>query len=245
LKKFADLNLNIQTENLELFERAIRKASWLGYKIVGVPLPPKITKEKIEQLKKIAKNFGVDFASRVNLFPLNPQELLRNLRRLRRKFEIIAVNCHLKSVARQAAKDRRVDIIYFPNQIKKRFFDKAEAELARQALAALEIEVMQIPTLPRRQRIQLISKLRNEIKIAEKYRIPVIISSGISNLMLMRRPREMAALATLFDMPMEKALKSVSEVPFSILERNREKLSPNFVAPGLKVIRKGKDCPSV
>ncbi|HEX69354.1 MAG TPA: hypothetical protein ENG10_03555, partial [Candidatus Bathyarchaeota archaeon] len=67
MKKFADLNLNIQTENLELFERAIRKASWLGYKIVGTPLPPKITKEKVEQLKKIAKNFGVDFTSRVNL----------------------------------------------------------------------------------------------------------------------------------------------------------------------------------
>jgi len=244
LRKFADLNLNIQTENLESFESAIRKASWLGYKIIGVSLPPKTTKEKITQLKEIAESFGVDLASRVNLSPSNPQELLRNLRRLRRKFEIIAVNCHLKSVARQAAKDRRVDIIYFPNEIKKRFFDKAEAELAKQALAALEIEIMQIPTLPRIQRTQLISRLRNEVKIAEKYQIPIVISSGISNPILMRRPREMAALATLFDIPMEKALKSVSEIPQSILERNREKLSPNFIAPGLKIVRKGKDCPN-
>ena len=244
MRKFADLNLNIQTENLELFESTVRKASWLGYKIIGVPLPPKTTKEKITQLKEIAENFGIDLASRVNLSPSNPQELLQNLRRLRRKFEIIAVNCHLKSVARQAAKDRRVDIIYFPNEIKKRFFDKAEAELAKQALAALEIEIMQIPTLPRIQRTQLISRLRNEVKIAEKYQIPIVISSGVSNPILMRRPREMAALATLFDIPMEKALKSVSEIPHSILERNREKLSPNFIAPGLKIVRKGKDCPN-
>jgi len=245
LKKFADLNLNIQTENLELFEKVIRRASWLGYKIIGVPLPPKIVKEKIEQLKEIAKNFGVDLASRVNLSPSNPQELLRNLRKLRRKFEIIAVNCRSKSVARQAAKDRRVDIIYFPNEIKRRFFDKAEAELASQALAALEIEIMQIPILPKIQRIQLISRLRNEVKIAEKYKIPIVISSGASTSILMRRPREMAALAILFDMPMERALKSISEIPCSILQRNREKLSPNFIAPGLKVVRKGKDCPSV
>lgn len=245
MKRFADLNLNIQTENLELFEKIIRKTSWLGYKIVGVPLPSKITKEKIEQLKDIAKNFGVDLASRVNLSPSNPQELIRNLRKLRRKFEIIAVNCHLKSVARQAAKDRRVDIIYFPNEIKRRFFDKAEAELASKALAALEIEIMQIPILPRTQRMQLISRLRSEVKIAEKYRIPIIISSGTSNPMLMRKPREMAALATLFDMSMERALKSVSEIPCSILERNREKLSPNFVAPGLKIIRMGRNCPNV
>ena len=93
MRKFADLNLNIQTENLELFESTIRKAGWLGYRIIGVPLPPKTTKEKITQLKEIAENFGVDLASRVNLSPSNPQELLRNLRRLRRKFEIIAVNC--------------------------------------------------------------------------------------------------------------------------------------------------------
>jgi len=245
LKKFADLNLNIPTENLELFEKIIRKASQLGYKIIGVPLTPKISKEKIEQLKGIAKNFGIDLVSRVNLSPSNPHELLQTLRKLRRKFEIIAVNCHLKSIARQAAKDRRVDVLYFPNEIKKRFFDKAEAELASQALAALEIEIMQIPILPKIQRVQLISKLRNEIKIAKKFQIPIVISSGTSNPMLMRRPRDMAALAILFDMPMEKALKSISEIPQLILKRNREKLSPNFVAPGLKIVRKGNDCPNV
>ena len=104
---------------------------------------------------------------------------------------------------------------------------------------------MQIPTLPKIQRIQLISRLRNEVKIAEKYKIPIIISSGASTSILMRRPREMAALAILFDMPMERALKSISEIPYSILQRNREKLSPNFIAPGLKVVRKGKDCLNV
>lgn len=243
MKKFVDLNINIQVENMELFEKIVRKASWLGYKVIGIPLPPETSKEKIEQLKEIAKIFGVDFASRVNLVPSNTSELLRSLRRLRRKFEIIAVDCRSKSVARQAAKDRRVDIVYFPNEVKRRFFDEAEAELASQALAALEIEVMQIPILPKIQRIQLLSRLRAEVKIAERYNIPVILSSGAPNPTLMRKPRELAALAILFDMPMEKALKSVSEIPYSILQRNREKLSPNFIAPGLRVVKRGRDCP--
>ena len=244
MKKFVDLNLCIQTENLEEFEKTIKKASWLGYKIVGIPLRPKTTKEKIEQLKEIAKKYNVDLASRVNLTPLNTSELLRSLRKLRRKFEIIAVKCNSKAVSRQAAKDRRVDLIYFPNEVKKRFFDKTEAELASHALAALEIEIMQIPTLPKVQRIRLLSRLRNEIEIAKKYNVPVVLSSGTSNPTLMRKPREIAALAILFDMPIEMALKAVSETPFSILKRNREKLSPNFVAPGLKIVRRGKDCPN-
>jgi len=245
LKKFADLNLCVQTENLEKFERTIEKASWLGHKIVGIPLPPKIDKGKIEQLKEIAKKYDVDLASRVTLTPLSTSELLRSLRKLRRKFEIIAVKCSSKAISRQAAKDRRVDLVYFPNEVKKRFFDKAEAELASHALAALEIEVMQIPTLPKIERIRLLSKLRSEIEIAKKYEVPVVLSSGVSNPILMRKPREIAALATLFDMPIEKALKAVSEIPFSILKRNREKLSPDFVAPGLKVVGRGKDCPKV
>ena len=244
MKKFADLNLCVQIENLEQFEKTIEKASWLGYKAIGVPLPPKISKRKIMQLKEIAKKHDVDLASRVNLTPISASELLRNLRKLRRKFEIVAVKCNSKAVSRQAAKDRRVDLVYFPNEVKKRFFDEAEAELASHALAALEIEIMQIPTLPKVQRIQLLSRLRNEIEIAKKYDVPVVLSSGTSSPTLMRKPREIAALAILFDMPIEMALKAVSETPFSILKRNREKLSPNFVAPGLKIVRRGKDCPN-
>jgi ribonuclease P/MRP protein subunit RPP1 len=223
----------------------IEKASWLGYRLLGVPLSSNISKEKIEQFKEIAKNFGIDLVSRVNLTPKNNKELLRNLRRLRRKFEIIAVKCTSKAVSRQAAKDRRVDIIYFPNEIKKRFFDEAEAELASNALAALEIEIMQIPVMSKIQRIRFVSKVRAEIKIAERYNVPVVLSSGASDPMLLRKPRELAALAILFDMSMEKALKAISEIPISIIKRNREKLSPNFVAPGVKVVKRGKDCPIV
>ena len=60
------------------------------------------------------QNRGLDLASRVDLRPRSQNELVGLLRRLRRRFEIICVLCESKEVARQAAKDRRVDLLNFP-----------------------------------------------------------------------------------------------------------------------------------
>ncbi len=52
----------------------------------------------------------------------------------------------------------------------------------------------------------------------------------------MRDPRDYAALTTLFDMSLSSALKALSETPLGIVERNRRKLSPDYVAPGIRVV---------
>ena len=243
MRKFVDLHLIAPIKNLAEFESFIRKASMLGYKMVGVPLPANIEKEKIEQLKSIAENFNLDLVTRLNLKPESAGNLLKNLRRYRRKFEVISVRCLSKAVARQAAKDRRVDLLDFIENPKKRFFDKAEAELASNSLAALEIEAKQILISPFPRRIHLISRIRTEIEIAIKYDIPVVFSSGADNLIYMRTPRDLAAFfSTLLDLSKEDALNFLSNVPKSLVERNREKLSENFVAPGIRIVKRGSDC---
>jgi len=87
-------------------------------------------------------------------------------------------------------------------------------------------------------RIRLISSLRREVAIAKSFRVPVVISSGATNDYLLRRPHDYSALAMLFDMDSSLAFSALSEVPLSIVERNRLKLSPDFVAPGLRVVRR-------
>jgi len=80
------------------------------------------------------------------------------------------------------------------------------------------------------------------VTIAENFHIPVIISSGASNELLMRKPRGMAALASLFDLSKPLSTDAISKNPRAIVERNREKLNPQFVAPGIRLIRRGEDC---
>jgi hypothetical protein len=40
----------------------------------------------------------------------------------------------------------------------------------------------------------------------------------------------------------EMARKSVSDNPVAIVKRNRQKLSSQFIAPGIRVVRRGEDC---
>jgi len=241
-RKYADLHLCPDLGNDGQVTRMIRKASELGYRLIAIPLQ-NFPEEKIRKLQNICKENRMDFASRVDLKPRTPNELIRSLRNLRRRFEITAVVCESKQVARQAAKDRRVDLLNFPgSNRRKRFFDKAEAELASNTLGCLEIDIKPLLTLEGPIRIRLLSSLRREVAIAEDFHVPIVISSGASNELLMRKPRETAALTSLFDLDKSSAINAVSKNQLAIVKRNREKLSPNFVAPGIRLIRRGKDC---
>jgi len=243
LRKFADLHLNCPLRSREEFIGLVRRARDMGFSIISLPLNPDLKREELEELKELASSLGIDLATRVDLAPANRRELLSVLRRLRRKFEFIGVLCGNKEVARVAARDRRVDFLLFPLEPKKRYFDRSEAELASDSNCALEIDLMPIFKLPLEKRIKLLARLRDEVALAKRYGIPVVICSGAEEPILMRRPRELAYLATILDLGLEEALDAISKIPLSLLERNRAKLDPSFIAPGIRVIRWGKDCP--
>jgi len=239
MTKFVDLHLCAPFRNVEQLRKMVTKSFELGYRSVGIPLPPNVELDEVEHLRKICSEAGIDFVCRVDIIPGNTNELLANLRRLRRKFEVASVLCTSKSVARQAAKDRRVDVLSFPVvKQRNRFFDRAEAELASESSSSLEIDMASLLSLEGFLRIRLISSLRREVAIAKSFRVAVVISSGAANDYLLRGPHDYSALAMLFDMDSSLAFKALSEVPWGIVERNRLKLGPDFVAPGLRVVRR-------
>jgi RNase P/RNase MRP subunit p30 len=239
MRKFVDLHLCAPINDLKQVERLVNLSAELGYHMVGIPLPPSIPQERIRQINEICSEVRVEFVTRVDLMPKTSGELLNNLGHLRRKFEIVSVACVSKNVARQAAKDRRVDLLSpcltFPC---KRFFDYAEAELASKKMVSFEIDVALILSSTGFPRIRLLSSLRKEAAVARKFDISITISSGASDKNLLRSPHDYIALATLFDLSESYALQSLSDNPLSMVERNRAKLSPYYVAPGVRIVEK-------
>jgi RNase P/RNase MRP subunit p30 len=243
MKKFYDLHLQVSLSDFELVERMVKKATWLGYTGVGVPLPHNVSEATVSKLRQLCMDSGIDLVTRIDLVPKSADELLSQLRRNRRRFEIIGVSCLYKAVARQAARDRRVDLISFPAlNFRNRYFDNAEAELAASALTSLEIDMSMVLSATSFERIHLLAHLRRETITASKLSVPVVISSGAKTESLMRKPQDFAALAHLFDMASASAHRAVSESPLSIVTRNRIKLLSSFVAPGIRIIKRGKDC---
>lgn len=242
-RTYSDLHLCPNTKDPKQTASIINKAAKLGYRQIAIAFPPNCTEQEIQQARNACDENNLDMATRTDLKPNTPNELLRMIRKLRRKFEAISVMCNSKNVSRQAAKDRRVDLLNFPQiDYRGRFFDLAEAELASNSLASLEIDTKPLLILEGPTRIRLLSSLRRETTIANDFHVSIVISSGVSSELLMRKPMEQAALAALFDLDKESALNAVSKNPTAIVKRNREKLSSNFVAPGIRVIRRGKDC---
>ncbi len=237
--KFVDLHLCVQWDNLDLAKRLFAKSAELGYSQIGVPLLPHVTNKAVSQLRQVSGELGLEFVPRLDLAPRSPGELLAGLRRFRRSFEVVSVFCSSKAVARQAAKDRRVDLLCFPSSnSRKGFFDRAEAELASVSGAALEIDLARILSkLEVSSDVGFLSRLRREAATAKSFNVPIVFSSGASEPLLLRKPHDYAALALLFDVDASRALKALSENPARIVERNRLKQSPDYVAPGVRLVK--------
>ena len=238
---FADLHLRANLKDQKATQQLIAKAARFGYKLVSFPFTSKLNEAELAALKVACTEVGIDFVSRADYCPRSEADLTRFLRKFRRRFEVICIVCDNKEVARQAAKDRRVDLLNFPSfDYRKRFFDRAEAELACNCLAALEVDVKPLLLLEGSPRVRLLTSLRREVATAQEFHVPVVVSSGVAEARLMRMPRDLASLAFLFGLDEAKALDAVSTSPAAIVARNREKLSSRFVAPGITLIKEGK-----
>jgi RNase P/RNase MRP subunit p30 len=237
--KYADLHLCASWASLEQAKLSIVKSAELGYSQIGVPLPPSVRDETVDILRQISDENGLDFVTRLDLVVRSSGELLSGLSRFRKKFEVVAVLCGSKAVARQAAKDRRVDLLDFQlSDGRKQFFDRAEAELASSSGAAYEVDLAKVlGHLAVSSGVGVFSRLRREVAIANSFGVPVVFSSGASDRGLLRKPHDYAALASLFNTDESHALQALSVHPAKIVERNREKQSSEYAAPGVRVIR--------
>lgn len=245
MRRFTDLHLKPSLEDFGQVKSMVNKSAELGFQLVGLSLPPKIGSDKVDQLRKICRESGVELATRVDLIPKSRRELLNSLRKLRRRFEVVNVFCASKVVARQAAKDRRVDLLSFPvAKHPKVFFDHAEAKLASNALACLEIDVQPLLLLRGFARVRLLSVLRREVATAKSLKVPIVLSSGATDIRFLRKPQDLASLGMLFGLDLPLALEALSNTPLRIVERNRQKLSPDYVASGVRVVRRRDCCPN-
>jgi len=238
MRRFIDLHLRQPAGSSDELELMLRFAADLGWGGVAVASDG----GQLGRLKGLGEELGLDVISRVDLRPRGARELRASLRRVRRRFEIVAVCCRSKAVARQAARDHRVDLLNFspsPSTRNRAWFDRQEASLASGASCAYEINVSDLLGLGPAAGAKLLSIIRREIENARDHGVPVATSSGADSRLLMREPRGLAALLDLVGVGEEEGLEMVSSIPWGIVEVNRGKLSPGFIAPGVRVVEEG------
>lgn len=241
-KSYIDLHLCPPIDQTEKVRALLEKSVKLGYGAVGLVFPIEVGSEDISEIKRICVGLGLDLISRVDLTPKSAKDLLSILNKIRRKFEVIAVCCGTRDIAIQAAKDRRVDLLLPSKDPRRHFFGASEARLASEKSACLEISLSPLIYSEGPSRIRLMRILRREVSVARKFGVPIVLSSGASEPYMLRRPGDYASLGYLIGLDLESANRSLSETPRNIIERNRRKLSPSYVCPGVYVVKGDDDC---
>ena len=137
---------------------------------------------------------GLDFVSRVDLRPRSQDELVGLLRKMRRRFEVICVLCETKEVARQAAKNTEWTSSISHCWIIDVGFLIVPKPNYSGGSAGFEVDVKPLLVLEGPARVRFLTCLRREMAIALEFRFATLVSSGVSEPWLLRKPREMSLL---------------------------------------------------
>ena len=217
MRKYIDLHLRPSTP--DKVKEMLTLASELGFR----------------QVASTTQVTGVDSritsATRLDLEAKRSRDLLEALNKSRRRYDIIAVKCLTKEVARQAAKDDRVDILKFPDDpILRRHnrLDHHEAELIEGTEHAYEIDACDLITNSPMHLAKVINQIKRDLVVAVKHDIPIILSSGASTPLSIREPRALTALASLLDIEEDNAADMISTIPEAILMKNHLKLKEDL-----------------
>jgi len=198
-----------------------------GYHAVGLTVPTGLLRDKLEDLRKCFQDSGIQVFLRADLTCSRREELLKLLRRFRPAFDIIGVKCTNHSLALVAARDRRVDLIYFDPARRNVWLDDSIANVSN---AAFELN---LNMLFERADHLIITRFMKDIIIALRHDMQIVLSSGGTSTFTIRAPVQLMAIAEVLGLNKQEAFESVSTIPSRIVGSNIKRRSQTYVEEGV------------
>ena len=207
-----------------------RLLSAAGFQAAALTLPSGLLKDRVRSLRNRFAEVGIETFVRMDINCVTRQELLRLLRHFRNLCDVVAVKCVNHAVGLVAARDRRVDIIFFDPMKRAIWFDHSIANVSQAALE-INLSVLLLDGIHFTQPIK-------EVNIARDHNVRIVLSSGSTSPMMIRTPQQLSAIGMMLGLNVEQARDGITTIPWSILEQNIERRSSQYVEQGVKVIRR-------
>ena len=228
--KFLDLHIIPKIEDESSCRRMAELLALSGYQAVGLTVPTGLLRDKLKDLRECFQDSGIEVLLRADLTCSRREELLKLLRRFRPAFDIIGVRCTNHNLALVAARDRRVDLIFFDSARRNVWLDDSIANVAN---AAFELNLSIL--LERGDRLT-ITRLMKDVNIALRHDMQIVLSSGGASPFAIRAPVQLMAIAEVLGLTKQEAIDSVSTIPSRIATRNVERRSGTYVEEGVRTI---------
>lgn len=204
-------------------------AEKMGYSGVAIVFNSKDYKDKSEIFRKIKRTadgfqennkpyikFGVEIDAK------NPDDLKKQVRKFRKKADVILVHGGDLKINRAATEDPRIDILCHP--YRSRYDSGINHVLAVKAAentVAVEINLKYFLLTRPNHRHRVLSQFRQIMKLHRKYKFPVIITSDADSVYDLRHPRDVIAMASCFGMTNNEAFNALSTIPQNIMAKNQ------------------------
>ena len=153
---------------------------------------------------------------------------------------IVSVDLTSVDTANWAADDKRVDLLTL-NHLQEYRLRNTTARLGAASSTALEIKFEPLLNLTGLKRSKVIKTYRESVGTAIDSGMQVILSSGAKHPLHLRSARAMCYLCELLGMERKYAEHAVNQAPLDIVERNRRKLSSDYIMDGLEIIQRGSE----
>ncbi len=219
----------------------IEMAHRLGHQNICISDFGAIDPSQVETLLQECKDFTPNVYARADISSKTPRELSHKLNYVRRKVDLVAVECSSENVCRFASTNRFVDILTLPPTVKAPVFTEIVARNCSKNEIALEITLIPFIRYYGKVRAKLLRIWRKILSVALRNDVMFVIGTGALSKYELRGSREMLLLAKLVGLPHDLAKQSLLENPFKLIERRILERNGKIIMPGVRTIDEEKD----
>ncbi|WP_297898482.1 ribonuclease P protein component 3 [Methanobrevibacter sp.] len=244
-------DLNLKGKNYKLDKDLILNAYNLGWKYINLNYSPENFKkaidyknELIEDINEIMKihnignKDGIKFDFGVEINPKNQNELYKISKKYRNKSKYVTVLGGDLAVNRAACENRLIDVLSRP-YFRNRSSCGINHVLAKEAVrnnVAIELCFNDILSSYLSYRAKTLAYFREIIKLYNKFKFPLIITSGASSIWEMKSPRDILAIFNQLGLSQEDLELCLVDYPSNLVEFNNDR--ENMIVIGVKKIDK-------
>jgi RNase P/RNase MRP subunit p30 len=202
----------------------------LGYSLAGFVFSSASYGE-LSDLKKAAAGIGMD--ALVGFEAISMREL-KFLKKRRKGFDLLVVRGSDFTLVRKASQTSEVDLL-IPQLQMGICLDYVTTRFARDSGVAIGISLDQLLTSTDRARV--LANMRESITLAKKYGTELVLTSGARDEWELRDPWCMIGIGVMLGMELKEAKEAVSSTPLRIARLSKQKQAPEWVMPGVRVLR--------
>ena len=182
--------------------------------------------------ERIREEYGVDVVDAVEIRADNPEIAAGHVGNYRPKHTLLLVHGGTSKLNRFAVEQARVDVLAHPMR-GRGDFNHVLAKAAVEHDVRVEFNFARVLRDDGGPRVQALQDLRKLREMVEQYDVPYVVSADPANHLQLRGPRELAAVGESVGFTADQIREGLREWG-RLAERNRERMSDEFISPGVK-----------